>query len=67
MVGGFAYQDVRELLGFDVGVAITGTEERGVTLVVTEGFGKIPMAHATFELLKSRAGMKADGILWAAA
>ncbi|HLU67694.1 MAG TPA: hypothetical protein VKZ63_15530, partial [Kofleriaceae bacterium] len=27
VVGGFAYQDVRELLGYDVGVAVTGTEE----------------------------------------
>jgi hypothetical protein len=31
-----------------------------VTLVVTEGFGRIPMAQGTFELLQARAGMKAS-------
>jgi hypothetical protein len=52
VAGGFAYQDVRELLGFDVGVAVTGTEALPTTLVVTEGFGDIAMARATFELLR---------------
>ncbi|MBT8494682.1 MAG: hypothetical protein KJO07_16625, partial [Deltaproteobacteria bacterium] len=56
VVGGFAYHDIRELLGFDVGVAVTGTEELGTTLVVTEGFGEIAMAKATFELLRAHEG-----------
>ncbi|MGN6108029.1 MAG: hypothetical protein ACTHU0_23175 [Kofleriaceae bacterium] len=54
--GGFAYQDIRELLGYDVGVAVTGTEPLATTLVVTEGFGEIAMARATFELLGSLEG-----------
>lgn len=58
--GGFAYQDVRELLGYDVGVAVTGTEDLATTLVVTEGFGDIAMARATFELLSSLAGRVAS-------
>ncbi|HEY5939035.1 MAG TPA: hypothetical protein VIU61_30485 [Kofleriaceae bacterium] len=58
--GGFAYQDVRELLGYDVGVAITGNEEIATTLVVTEGFGDIAMARTTFELLGSLAGRLAS-------
>jgi hypothetical protein len=58
--GGFAYQDVRELLGYDVGVAVTGTETLGTTLVVTEGFGDIAMARATFELLSSLEGKLAS-------
>jgi hypothetical protein len=53
IAGGFAYQDVRELLGYDVGVAVTGTEALPTTLVVTEGFGDIAMARATFALLTS--------------
>jgi len=56
VTGGFAYQDVRELLGFDVGVAVTGTEALATTLVVTEGFGDIAMAEATFELLRGLEG-----------
>jgi len=58
VIGGFDDQDLREFLGYDLGVAITGSEEKGLTLVVTEGFGEIPMAGRTFELLKSCEGRK---------
>jgi hypothetical protein len=60
VVGGFSYQDVRELLGYDVGVAVTGTEQLGTTLVLTEGFGGIAMAAATYELLTRHAGRAAS-------
>lgn len=59
VVGGFDDKDLRDFLGQDIGVAITGNEEVGVTLVVTEGFGEIMMAGRTFELLKSKEGMMA--------
>ena len=58
VVGGFDDHDLRELLGYDLGVAITGSEELGLTLVVTEGFGAIPMAGRTFELLKACEGRR---------
>jgi hypothetical protein len=58
VIGGFDDQDLREFLGYDLGVAITGSEEKGITLVVTEGFGEIPMANRTFELLKACEGRK---------
>jgi hypothetical protein len=58
VIGGFDDQDLREFLGYDLGVAITGSEEKGLTLVVTEGFGEIPMANRTFELLKGCEGRK---------
>ncbi|MFO0794619.1 MAG: hypothetical protein U0586_11230 [Candidatus Brocadiaceae bacterium] len=58
IVGGLDDEDLRKLLGYDLGVAITGSEEIGITLIITEGFGKIQMAHRTFELLKSRSGSK---------
>ena len=58
--GGFAYQDVRELLGYDVGVAVTGNEALATTLVVTEGFGDIAMAQATYELFASLEGKRAS-------
>ena len=60
VTGGFRYNDVKEVLGYDVGVAITGHEKLGTTLVVTEGFGKIAMAHATFELLCAHEGKVAS-------
>ncbi|HHT9113866.1 MAG TPA: hypothetical protein ACFYD0_11145 [Candidatus Wunengus sp. YC65] len=58
IVGGFDDEDLKKLLGYDLGVAITGSEEIGITLIITEGFGKIEMAQRTFELLKSRTGAK---------
>lgn len=58
IVGGYDAEDLKEFLGYDLGVAITGTEEKGITLVVTEGFGKIQMAKKTYELLKQSVGMK---------
>jgi hypothetical protein len=58
VIGGFDDQDLRQFLGYDLGVAITGHEEKGLTLVVTEGFGAIPMASRTFDLLKQCQGRK---------
>jgi len=60
VVGGIHDKDLRELLGYDLGVAITGTEQVGFTLVITEGFGTIPMAAKTFELLSRHVGQKAS-------
>ena len=56
VVGGFDDKDLRDFLGYDIGVAITGSEEIGVTLVVTEGFGQMNIAQKTFDLLKANEG-----------
>lgn len=56
VVGGFDDGDLVRLLGHDLGVAITGQEELGFTLVLTEGFGRVPMARRTFELLRRHEG-----------
>ncbi|MFH1865077.1 MAG: hypothetical protein ABIK85_04275 [Candidatus Eisenbacteria bacterium] len=60
VVGGFDDPDLKRLLGRDLGVAITGHENLVTALILTEGFGDIAMAHGTFDLLKSREGMKAS-------
>ncbi len=57
--GGMDDADLMDVLGYDLGVAITGTERIGVTVIITEGFGEIAMATQTFELLASRAGDEA--------
>jgi hypothetical protein len=57
--GGIDDHDLKEALGYDLGVAITGSEKIGLTLIVTEGFGTIAMAERTFALLASRAGARA--------
>lgn len=60
VVGGIHDKDLRQLLGYDIGVAVTGTERIGITIIVTEGFGQIKMADYTFRLLKAREGEKAS-------
>jgi hypothetical protein len=60
VVGGFDDRDLRQLLGRDLGVAITGSEELGLTLVLTEGFGRIAMAERTWKLLVGNAGASAS-------
>ncbi|HET7225539.1 MAG TPA: hypothetical protein VFK69_07455 [Candidatus Eisenbacteria bacterium] len=60
VVGGFDDHDLRELLGRDLGVAITGSEELGFTLVLTEGFGRIAMAERSWRLLNGLAGRRAS-------
>jgi hypothetical protein len=60
VAGGIDAEDVDRLLGHPLGVAITGHEEIGVTLVCTEGFGAMPMAERTFRLLRERAGRRAS-------
>jgi hypothetical protein len=56
IAGGIIDKDLIAFLGYDIGVAITGHENINITVVVTEGFGMIPMAARTFELLKSLEG-----------
>jgi hypothetical protein len=58
IAGGIHDKDLKELLGYDLGVAITGTENIGMSLVITEGFGTIGMAHKTFDILKTREGSR---------
>ena len=50
--GGIDDQDLKDILGYDLGVAITGAEKIGITIIITEGFGNIAMANRTFKLLK---------------
>lgn len=58
VVGGLDAADLQEFMGYDLGVAITGSEQFGITLVVTEGFGEMSMAARTFELLGRHDGRK---------
>ena len=56
VVGGFNYFDLEDILGYTLGVAITGTEDLVTSLIVTEGYGNIKMSERTFNLLKSHDG-----------
>ena len=50
ITGGFDYNSLSKILGYSLGVAITGTE-KGMTLIITEGFGQVKMSNKTFNLL----------------
>ena len=58
--GGLRDEDLVRLLGYEVGVAITGNEAIPLSLVVTEGFGPLAMAGRTFDLLRSLDGRTAS-------
>ena len=60
VVGGFNYYDLEEILGYTLGVAITGSEDLHTSLIVTEGYGKIQMGQQTFDLLNSHNGKLAS-------
>ena len=60
VTGGLDDKDLEALLGYNLGVAITGSEHVGLTLIITEGFGEIAMAERTFKLLGSRQGDQAS-------
>jgi hypothetical protein len=51
---------LRGFVGYDIGVAITGNENVPFTLIITEGFGDLPMAERTFNLFKKFEGLKAS-------
>ncbi|MEO0093867.1 MAG: hypothetical protein ABIK67_06410 [candidate division WOR-3 bacterium] len=56
VVGGIEDETLKKFLGYELGVAITGSEKVGLTLVITEGFGRMRMADHTFRLLSSLNG-----------
>ncbi len=60
VTGGLSAKSIKDILGHDIGVAITGAEDIPITVVVTEGFGEIAMASRTFDLLKEAGGRKAS-------
>ena len=53
IAGSISDSDLVQILGYDLGVAITGSEKLPTTLIATEGFGSLPMAEPTFKLLCS--------------
>lgn len=59
VVGGIEDRDLSDFLGYEIGVAITGHENVGLTLIITEGFGEMRMSDRTFTLLKKLEGKEA--------
>lgn len=49
-----------QFVGYDIGVALTGDEPISMTLIVTEGFGRIPINHRILEVLSRITGLPAS-------
>jgi biotin carboxyl carrier protein len=60
VVGAVSDEALRQYVGYDIGVAITGQETMPMTLILTEGFGELPMAQRTWDLLASLEGQLAS-------
>ena len=60
IVGGVDSGELMEFMGTGIGVAITGEEEYGITLIVTEGFGSMAMHQKTFSIFKKYEGYDAS-------
>lgn len=60
VAGGVSHSDLIQFTGEEIGVAITGEEELGLSALITEGFGKMRMSQRTFELLKGFEGYEAS-------
>lgn len=60
IAGGVRDADLSQYLGYEIGVAITGTENIPLSLLVTEGFGYLNMAQRTFDLLQTLEGKTAS-------
>jgi hypothetical protein len=60
VVGGVRHDDLTSFIETEIGVAITGHEDVGITLIVTEGFGRMRMSQRTFDLLRSFEGYYAS-------
>lgn len=58
--GGIINKELASFLGYEIGIAITGGEEINITLIITEGFGRMEMAERTFGLLKELNGKMAS-------
>jgi hypothetical protein len=60
VVGAIRDDALRAYVGYDIGVAITGQEDVPMALILTEGFGELPMARRTWDLLRSLEGQLAS-------
>lgn len=51
---------LKDYVGFDIGVAVTGDEDVSMSLIITEGFGDIPISARAIELLSAHRGREAS-------
>lgn len=60
VLGSLVDSQLASLLGTELGIAITGKERLGMTVVLTEGFGQLAMANRTFKVFAGLVGKQAS-------
>ena len=58
--GGIKHLDLIKFTGEQIGVAITGYEDVGLTFIITEGFGRMTMSRRAFDILNRFEGYMAS-------
>ncbi len=53
VTGSVSGEVLREYLGYDIGIALTGDEQVPMTLIVTEGFGRMAMGDRALRTLRA--------------
>ena len=56
ITGGASNLDIVQFLGTEISAGVTGVEDTDFTLILTEGFGAMPMAASTWEMLREQEG-----------
>lgn len=56
IVGGVDQKDLTYFLGYEIGLGVTGGENIGLTLILTEGFGVNPIPVETFTAFRELSG-----------
>ncbi len=60
ITGSIDAETLKEYVGFEIGVSITGDEDVPATLIVTEGFGTLPISNRVIDLAHQCEGMFAS-------
>lgn len=60
VTGSISGEVLKEYLGYDIGIAVTGNEDITMSVIVTEGFGGLPFSETAFSLLKKLNGKTAS-------
>ncbi|RIL10569.1 MAG: hypothetical protein DCC75_04085 [Proteobacteria bacterium] len=60
IVGAIDDRALAGYLGYDLGIALTGDEKVAMTVIISEGFGALPISHRFFELLRKLEGKQAS-------
>lgn len=60
LVGSLDDRGLAGFLGYDIGIALTGDEDIPLTIIMTEGFGRLPLSDRVYQLLDAREGSEAS-------